>query len=386
MPRHGPTPLSDGFWDHWALGSARVINARCHVGNVAGLAFGLNAAKEISLGALIKGKFVSDMDSEITTEVVRGDRVNVDPIVSLEPQGDCLVMGLCVVGNVREENQDFMGHFFFEEGHYLVVADGMGGHNGGWEASHTVVAACEQALQEWSEGQSPMHLLSDSVQLANTKLLERAAFNPTLQGMGSTYVGVYVREGQAWTANVGDSRSYLIRQGEITRISRDHSRVGMMVEAGILTEEAARTHPMSNVLEMALGLEDFVAPEMCTKPLLLLHGDRLLLCSDGLWGLVTDQELLAICSGVGLQEAANKALEEALARGAHDNVTLALLEYRGGESQPEEAVPEPKSSPEKSAPVARNKANLLFWELALLGVVVLCVGMAWAALRLQWNY
>jgi serine/threonine protein phosphatase PrpC len=118
----------------------------------------------------------------------------------------------------------------------------------------------------------------------------------------------------------------------------------------------------------------------------LQHGDRLLLCSDGLWGLVLDEELLALFSRDGLQEAANKALQEALDRGAHDNVTLALLEYRGGEAQSEGTAGEPKSSPETPVPAARNKANLLLWELALLGVVMLCVGMAWAALRLQSNY
>jgi protein phosphatase len=326
------------------------------------------------------------MDLEITTEIVRNDRVSVEPIVALAPQSECLVVGLCVVGKVREENQDFMGYFQRDGGHYLVVADGMGGHNGGWEASHAVVAACEQALEEWAEGHSPKHLLSDSVQLANTKLLEQAAFEPKLQGMGSTYVGVYVRDGQAWTANVGDSRSYLIRKGEIKRISRDHSRVGMMVEAGLLTEEAARKHPMSNVLEMALGLEDFVAPEMCNKPLQLEPGDRLLLCSDGLWGLVMDEELLSIFSKEGLQTAANKALEMALSRGAHDNVTLALLEFQGEGERPGEGAQNVESQPNSDLPPERNKANLLLWELALLGVVVLCVGMAWTALRLQSNY
>lgn len=329
------------------------------------------------------------MEPEITKEVFTGDRVKVDPILALEPQDDCSVVGLCVVGKVREENQDFMAHLQRDGDHFLIVADGMGGHNGGWEASHGVVEACEQALLEWNPGQSPKHLLSDCVQLSNIKLLERAAYDPRLQGMGSTFVGVYVRDGQAWTANVGDSRSYLIRKGEITRISRDHSRVGMMVEAGLLTDDAARNHPMSNILEMALGLEDFVAPEMCLKPLQLEPGDRLLLCSDGLWGLVPDQELNTLFSKGKLQEAAQEALDLALARGAHDNVTLALLEYQAIDTQQTSAAHSKAADSGKRAakvPVERNTANLFLWELVLLGVVVLCVGMAWASLRLQTNY
>jgi len=330
------------------------------------------------------------MDSEITKEVFPDDRVKVDPILALEPQDDCSVVGLCVVGKVREENQDYMAHLQRDGGHFLIVADGMGGHNGGWEASHAVVEACEQALEEWNPGQSPKHLLSDCVQLSNIKLLERAAYEPRLQGMGSTFVGVYVRDGQAWTANVGDSRSYLIRKGEITRISRDHSRVGMMVEAGLLTDEAARNHPMSNILEMALGLEDFVAPEMCQKPLQLEAGDRLLLCSDGLWGLVPDQELNALFSKGRLQEAAQEALDLALARGAHDNVTLALLEYQTTDEQmmgaPEANAVAAGRGSSKKVPIKRNTANLFLWELVLLGVVLLCVGMAWASLKLQTSY
>ena len=90
----------------------------------------------------------------------------------------------------------------------------------------------------------------------------------------------------------------------------------MMVEAGLLTEEAARTHPMSNVLEMALGVEDFVAPEICSKPIDLERGDRFVLCSDGLWGLVKDEELLELFQEGDLRGCGGKALEMALNRGA----------------------------------------------------------------------
>jgi protein phosphatase len=316
------------------------------------------------------------MDPEITTKIFRADRVKVDPILVLEPLDDCTVVGLCDVGIVREENQDFMGHFHHNGGHLLVVADGMGGHNGGWEASHLVVEACEQALQEWDDKRSPIYLLSDCVQLANTKLIELSAFEPHLQGMGSTFVAIYVREGKAWSANVGDSRSYLIRKGEIRRISRDHSRVGMMVEAGLLSEEIARKHPMANVLDMALGVEDFVAPEMSTKPMDLEEGDRFLLCSDGLWGLVLDSELLELFARGNAEIRAQKALEMALERGGKDNVTIALLDYKRDEAADEEDLEAPK----------RNTANLMVWEMALVAIILACVGIAWAALRLQQSY
>lgn len=317
-------------------------------------------------------------EDELTAGGEELDRVHVDPIALLEPVADCRVVGVCHVGKVRSENQDFMGHFSANEGHLLVVADGMGGHNGGWEASHTVVDACAQAFDEWSQEKSPLHLLSDCVQLSNTLLIERSVKEPELQGMGSTFVGVYVWEGKAWFANLGDSRAYLIRDGTITRLSRDHSRVGMMVEAGLLTEEAARKHPMSNVLEMALGVEDFVAPEMSSKPLSLEEGDRFLLCSDGLWGLVLDEELVEIFSEGDLQSQVDKALKLALARGGNDNITVALLDYKGpfhdGKLRDSEGL------------VPRNRANLLAWELVMMAVVAVCVGFTWAALQLQQTY
>ena len=317
-------------------------------------------------------------EDELTAGGGELDRVHVEPIELLEPKADCRVVGVCHVGKVRSENQDFLGHFYADQGHLLVVADGMGGHNGGWEASHTVVDACAQAFGEWSQEKSPLHLLSDCVQLSNTLLIERSVKEPELQGMGSTFVGVYVWDGKAWFANLGDSRAYLIRDGNITRISRDHSRVGMMVEAGLLTEEAARKHPMSNVLEMALGVEDFVAPEMSSRPMTLEEGDRFLLCSDGLWGLVLDEELLEIFGDGDLQMQVNKALKLALDRGGNDNITIALLDYKGaffdGQLRDSEGL------------VPRNRANLLAWELVMAAVVFICVGFTWAALRLQQTY
>ena len=314
--------------------------------------------------------------SETVAEKSGVDRINVAPIELLEAEAGCTIFGLCHVGKVRKENQDYMGHFSREGSHLLVVADGMGGHNGGWEASHLVLEACEQAFEEWDSQRSPKMLLSDCVQLANTKLLERAALDPTLDGMGSTFVGIYVRDGKAWTANLGDSRSYLFRKKEVKRLSRDHSRVAMMVEAGLLTEDAARTHPMSNVLEMALGVEDFVAPEICSKPIVLQEGDRFVLCSDGLWGLVLDEELLSLFQEGDLRVCGEKALELALKRGGTDNVTLTLLDYRTERS----------SAVEEVEPLVRNRANLLLWELILFAVVLTCVGFTWAAFGLQQNY
>ncbi len=317
-------------------------------------------------------------ESETVGERADIDRVNVSPIELVNTESGCSVFGLCHVGKVREENQDFMGHFYRDGGHVLVVADGMGGHNGGWEASHLVLDACGQAFEEWDSQKSPKMLLSDCVQLANTKLLERAAMDPTLDGMGSTFVGIYVRDGKAWTANLGDSRSYLFRKKELQRLSRDHSRVAMMVEAGLLTEEAARTHPMSNVLEMALGVEDFVAPEICSKPIVLERGDRFVLCSDGLWGLVKDQELLELFQEGDLRGCGDRALEMALNRGGTDNVTLALLDYQSELTSQETA--------DSSKPLVRNRANLLLWELILVAVVLTCVGFTWAAFGLQQDY
>jgi len=318
------------------------------------------------------------MDSETYATPREMDRVNVDPIVELQSPDGCAVVGLCDVGKVREENQDYFCHIHKNGGHLLVVSDGMGGHNGGWEASHLVVEACQQALEEWDDALSPMHLLSDCVQLANTKILERASIEPELEGMGATFVGIFVRDGKAWTANLGDSRSYLVRGKEVERLSRDHSRVGMMVEAGLLTEEAARKHPLSNVLEMALGVDDFVAPEMCTKPLDLEQGDRLLLCSDGLWGLLQEEEIRLFGEKEGPKEVCQQGMDLALERGGTDNITILMLDFKR-EMTSLESVSDPKEP-------TRNRANLMVWELILAAVILTCVGFTWVALRMQQSY
>ncbi len=230
------------------------------------------------------------------------------------------------VGLVRSENQDFGTYTTSSEeqdshaaGRLLVVADGMGGHRGGATASR-LAGETVKAQFLGSETTDVATALRESLIRANARIYSEAHSNPELRGMGTTTSALAVRGEHAWIAHVGDSRIYLVRDDTIRQLTEDHSLVATMVREGLLTPQEAEVHPRRNVLQRSMGVSDDVEIDI-RGPFQLREGDTFILCSDGLHGLVKENELKEIAQKP-IEAAADEFLRKALERGAPDNVTV----------------------------------------------------------------
>ncbi len=240
------------------------------------------------------------------------------------------VCGKTDVGLRRHENQDT---FAVEHGEKLLIAvvcDGMGGAEGGQIASSLAVETFMKEIRallraDMTAGQL-RELASFCVAKANTAVYQRALQDPAYQGMGTTLVSAVAGECDAVICNVGDSRAYLIHNGEMTRITHDHSVVQTLVENGDITAEEARTHPNRNLITRALGPDETT---LCDAfDVSFAHGDKILLCTDGLVVTATDEEICRIvCADKRTEEKLDDLIALAKAQGAPDNVTAVLIEH-----------------------------------------------------------
>lgn len=235
-------------------------------------------------------------------------------------------MGAASLIGPRDVNQDaYAVEDSFLEGSaalaVLAVADGMGGLEGGELASR---AALDGALQVLRESTSP-EALRDAFAMAHAEIRSMAA-EQGLSGTGSTLTVALVLPGEAVVAHVGDTRAYILNGPRFTQITDDHSRVGRLVQSGVLSEEQAMGHPDQNVLERALGAG--APPEVDLYRVGLGPGDILLLCTDGLHGVLPRDELeRGLRSSSSLQEACDCLVRSAEARGSQDNITALAWEY-----------------------------------------------------------
>jgi protein phosphatase len=235
------------------------------------------------------------------------------------------------VGCHRAHNEDYYCYAeprddeaFREKGRLAIVADGMGGHEGGQVASAIAVETVRDTYLSCVDG-DPRAALSRAFENAQAAIHAYVVKHPELAGMGTTCTCAVLRGGQLFYGHVGDSRLYLMRGSTISRITDDHSYVARMVRAGLITEAAAATHPQRNVLTAALGMESAVPVDLSEAPLALEPGDLLLLSTDGLHGLVTDHELLTIATTNPPAAACRAMLDLAKERGGFDNITVQIL-------------------------------------------------------------
>jgi protein phosphatase len=235
------------------------------------------------------------------------------------------------LGCQRQDNEDRYAYWeplleqdFERKGRMAIIADGMGGCEGGQEASRIAVETIEQVYGGAANG-DPRALLLAAFHAAHNRILQSAAENPQLQGMGTTCTAVVLLGESFYYAHVGDSRLYRLRDGKLDRLTRDHSYVGRLVEQGIIRPEEAASHPHKNILIMALGAGGEISPESPEQPITLQKGDVLLLCTDGLWGLVSDAEIRSALSAGSLDEACEALVAQARERGGPDNITLQAL-------------------------------------------------------------
>src|SRR5579872_3645822 len=241
------------------------------------------------------------------------------------------VAGLSDVGCQRENNEDSFLYWepdsdkeFQRTGRLAVIADGMGGHEGGQEASRLAVETVREVYQRVVVDR-PQDALAQAFATAHSRILEFAERHPALQGMGTTCTAFVLRQRKLYFAHVGDSRLYLVRGGDISRLTRDHSYVGRLVESGLVRAEDAEKHPQRHILTAALGAGAEVAVDSAEQSLALQEGDELLLCTDGLWGVVTEEELEAEVSGKDPAACCEALVKLARERGGPDNITVQVL-------------------------------------------------------------
>lgn len=231
------------------------------------------------------------------------------------------IFGESKIGLVRRVNED--SYYINDTNDVLAVADGMGGYVGGEIASKTAVEAIAYYFQNYTHS-SPMQL-EKAIQYANSCILSKTKIDSSLEGMGTTVSMLALSENKAFWAHVGDSRIYLLRDGDLIQITQDHSVVASLVRQGKLTEEESLHHPDKNVLTRAVGVDETLKVD--SGGFIVREGDRILLCTDGLNTLVSNDELTTALSDLARNE--RDIIHDLFARvyqnGAKDNVTAILL-------------------------------------------------------------
>lgn len=234
--------------------------------------------------------------------------------------------GLTDVGLKRGKNEDNL--LVNEEMGLFVVADGMGGHKGGDLASQLAVETMAEVVKSHREEHtylSPRAMLEEGYTEASNKIFSQAqANNQMLQGMGTTLVAAYVHDGEIFIGNVGDSRAYFYNDKYLWQMTEDHSLVNEHIRAGLLKDSEAQDFQAKNIITRSVGFERDVRCDIVRKK--LNKGDAFLLCSDGLCGLVTDQDIYEICRANNKKEAVEMCIERAKDNGGDDNITVLIIE------------------------------------------------------------
>jgi serine/threonine protein phosphatase PrpC len=307
-------------------------------------------------------------------------------------------------GRQRRSNEDRE----FARAPLFAVADGMGGARAGEVASKIVVETLEEGLPD---GGSNEERLAAVVREANARIHELAQSDADRAGMGTTVTAAVVGDDAVSVAHVGDSRAYRIRDGELERLTTDHSLVGELVRRGRLTEEEAEEHPQKSVITRALGPE--AAVEVDTRSYPARPGDIFLLCSDGLTGMVSDDRILEVVTGAeSLREAGQALIREANENGGRDNITVVLFrleevagaaadgddrptqvgmaaptaeqieEARAASAPPRRTLPLPRRETEPERPRrVRRRIRGLGPALVLLAILAVLGAGAWVASR-----
>lgn len=235
--------------------------------------------------------------------------------------------GATDVGRVRKGNEDTF--FVDAQRGVFLVADGMGGHAAGEIASALAAQAVGGTLVRGVDEELEADMLAEamkrSLHAAHEAILARTQEDPSTEGMGTTMTALVVcRDGEYRLGHVGDSRMYLFREGELSQVTRDHTWVQREVDEGRLTEQGARRHRLSHILTRALGADSADNPDISAGR--FAPGDLILLCSDGLTGMITDRMIAGILKDdAPLADLAAALIAEANARGGRDNITAVLV-------------------------------------------------------------
>lgn len=240
------------------------------------------------------------------------------------------------IGMVRGENQDFLGKFPSDNlelsspnGQLFVIADGMGGHAGGSEASKLAVRTIGQTYL--SSNASIPEILRQAFKNANQAIYDFSVNNPQFSGMGTTCIALVLRDGKAFIAHIGDSRLYRISKNKIDQMTNDHSKVAELVRRGVITADEARKHPERSMLYRAMGVRTGIEFDVMND-VELGSNEYFLMCTDGLTGYVEPHELQKITLSHPPQGACDMLVDLANHRGGHDNITVQIVHIKGEES------------------------------------------------------
>ncbi len=237
------------------------------------------------------------------------------------------------IGRVRTENQDSLGKFPSDnldssspKGQLFIVADGMGGHAGGREASRLAVETVSKTYFD-SSG-TIVESLKQAFDAGNKAIYEESLNNPQLRGMGTTCIALVLQKGAAYVAHVGDSRLYKITSKAIEQLTNDHTKVGEMVRRGIITAGEAEVHPERSMLYRAMGVSAKMEFDVMNG-MQLGSDEYYLMCTDGLTGYVDSAELKEVVITRPPEEACSLLVEYANRRGGLDNITVQIIHVKG---------------------------------------------------------
>ncbi len=235
--------------------------------------------------------------------------------------------GITHLGKVRGNNEDFYGSAQTINGYVFIVCDGMGGHAAGEIASAIATKSAIYYLNS-KKYDNPIIAVYGAIQFANQKIIAEAANSPQHAGMGTTITLALIVEENLYIAHVGDSRIYLVSDNKLIRLTSDHSFVQNLVNQGVISEEEASHHPKKNQLSRALGINPNVEVTVSNEPIHLKKGDQILLCTDGLTGLVNDLTIHAILTNkkFTIEQKGEELINLANNAGGIDNITLIIIE------------------------------------------------------------
>jgi len=232
------------------------------------------------------------------------------------------------IGRIRGENQDFCYSFSLKNALFAIVADGMGGANGGSVASKIAVEAVKKTIEKDYEASMSKGALVDmlitSVRTANIEVLEYAAKHDSLEGMGTTLVLAAVRSDKAVILNIGDSRAYFVFDNELRQVTKDQSYVQHLVDKGEISAEEAKNHPKKNVIMQAVGTGDAICPDIYEID---YNGETILLCSDGLYNKVGADDIIKTVNDESLspKDRVKELIHMANDAGGEDNISAVLI-------------------------------------------------------------
>ena len=239
-----------------------------------------------------------------------------------------LIKGKSDIGKVRAANEDGFDFGTFEDGtSWAIVCDGMGGARGGNIASSMAVDMIGDKIKKCYNKLMPVYsfenIFLSTITTANVIVNDRSYSDTELQGMGTTIVAAIVKDNQACLAHVGDSRIYKISADGIMQITKDHSLAQQMLDSGQITKEEFENYPKKNIITRALGIEEKIEIDFDFTE--IADGETLILCTDGLTGLLTDEEILEIYNKTDFELLCDEYINAANAKGGYDNITVVAM-------------------------------------------------------------